>query len=294
MISNKFPTKDISKEDLKSKLKLTSKIKKKVQVNISDKLFFSEKTLPIIAGPNTLENESLIFKCCELMEKLNLKFLRGAIYKPLTFPYRSKKYFELGDKGIRILEKIKKNFDVVIVTEILQEEKIKKLNHVVDIYQIGSRNMQNFPLITAVAKTKKPMIIKRHYGASLRDLMASAEYALNAKNNKVILCERGVSIPHTHKATSRFALDLQAITALNEYCKLPVISDPSHACFWHKWVPKLAQASVSVGADGLIIEFHPNPRDSAVDPLQAIDFNQFKILIDRIRKLAEFYEKKII
>ncbi len=295
MISNKFPTKDISQEDLKTKLKLASKKNEKSHiVKIKKNIFFSKETLPIIAGPNTLENESLILKCCELMEKLNLKFLRGAIYKPLTFPYRSKKYFELGDKGIKILEKIKKNFDVIIVTEILEKEKLEALRDVVDIYQIGSRNMQNFNLIQDVAKTKKPMILKRHYGASLRDLMASAEYALHAGNQKIILCERGVSIPHTHKDTSRFALDLQAIPALNEYCKLPVISDPSHACFWHRWVPQLAEASVSVGADGLIIEFHPDPRNSAVDPLQAINFKQFKNLVERVKILAEFYGRKIL
>jgi len=294
MISNKFPTKDISKEDLKSKFKLSAKKKTTREVFINKKIYFSNNTFPIIAGPNTLENESMIFKCCDIMEKLNLKILRGAIYKPLTFPYRSKNYFELGDKGIRMLEKIKKNYDVLIVTEILEENKINILKNVVDIFQIGSRNMQNFPLISAVAKTKKPMIIKRHYGASIRDLMASAEYALVENNEKVILCERGVSVPHTHRSTSRFALDIQAFPALNEYCNLPVISDPSHACFWHKWVAPLAEASVAVGANGMILEFHPDPRNSAVDPLQALNFKEFGELIKRVKDLANFYKKIVI
>ena len=171
-----------------------------------------------------------------MLEKKNIKMLRGGIYKPLTFPYRSKKYFELGDKGIKILEEIKKNFDLIIVSEIMESEKIPLISNYVDVFQIGARNMQNFPLITNVAKTMKPILLKRHFGCSIRDLLGAAEYALVEKNEKVILCERGVSVPHTHKSTSRFLLDLQAIPAVKESSCLPIISDPSHASFWHKWV----------------------------------------------------------
>ena len=133
------------------------------------------------------------------VRKKNIKMLRGGIYKPLTFPYRSKKYFELGDKGIKILEEIKKNFDLIIVSEIMESEKIPLISNYVDVFQIGARNMQNFPLITNVAKTMKPILLKRHFGCSIRDLLGAAEYALVEKNEKVILCERGVSVPHTQK-----------------------------------------------------------------------------------------------
>ena len=293
-MENKFPGKDISEKDLASKIPLSSSKNKKKIVKISNDISFGGDLIPIIAGPNTVENESILFKCCESMEKNNLKLLRAGIYKPLTFPYRSKNYFELGDKGWRIIEKVKKNFDVMIVSEIMEESKISIMNNYVDIYQIGARNMQNYPLIVKVAKTKKPILLKRHFGASIRDLLGSAEYALLQKNEKIILCERGVAAPHTHKATSRFLLDLQAVPALHEYSCLPVVVDPSHACFWHKWVHSLTLASLAVGANGIMIEMHPDPRKAAVDPLQAISLDEFTKLINQLRIISETLNKTIV
>lgn len=293
-MENKFPGKDITEEDHKSKFPLSSKNNKKKIVQISKEISFGSDDVPIIAGPNTLENRDMIFRCCELLEKKNIKLLRGGIYKPLTFPYRSKKYFELGDEGIRILEEIKKNFDVIIVSEIMESEKISLIKDFVDVFQIGARNMQNFPLITNVAKTLKPILLKRHFGCSIRDLLGAAEYALVEKNEKVILCERGVSVPHTHKSTSRFLLDLQAIPAVKENSCLPIISDPSHASFWHKWVKPLSLASLAVGAEGLMLETHPDPRNAAVDPLQAINFDEFSNLVDELREVGKALNKKIV
>ena len=220
--------------------------------------------------------------------------MRAQIYKPLTFPYRSKKYFELGDEGLKILEEVKKNFDVLIVSEVMEDSKLNLMNNFVDIFQIGARNMQNFPLISKTAKFNKPIIIKRHFGCSIRDLLGASEYALLEKNEKIILCERGVSVPHTHKSTSRFMLDIQAIPAIKENSCLPIISDPSHACFWHKWVDPLSLASLAAGAEGLMIEFHPDPRNAAVDPLQAINFDEFKHLVKKLREIAKVIGKKIV
>ena len=293
-MENKFPGKDISEEDHKNKFPLSSIKNKKKVVKISKDISFGSNLVPVIAGPNTLEDRDMIFRCCEILEKKNIKMLRGGIYKPLTFPYRSKKYFELGDKGIKILEEIKKNFNLIIVSEIMESEKIPLISNYVDVFQIGARNMQNFPLITNVAKTMKPILLKRHFGCSVRDLLGAAEYALVEKNEKVILCERGVSVPHTHKSTSRFLLDLQAIPAVKESSCLPIISDPSHASFWHKWVKPLSLASLAVGAEGLMIETHPDPRNAAVDPLQAINFNEFSSLIDELRELGKILNKKIV
>ncbi len=293
-MENKFPGKDISEEDHKSKFPLSSIKNEKKVIKISKDISFGSSLVPVIAGPNTLEDRDMIFKCCEMLEKKNIKMLRGGIYKPLTFPYRSKKYFELGDKGIKILEEIKKNFDLIIVSEIMESEKIPLISNYVDVFQIGARNMQNFPLITNVAKTMKPILLKRHFGCSIRDLLGAAEYALVEKNEKVILCERGVSVPHTHKSTSRFLLDLQAIPAVKESSCLPIISDPSHASFWHKWVKPLSLASLAVGAEGLMIETHPDPRNAAVDPLQAINFDEFSSLIDELREVGKVLNKKIV
>ena len=293
-MENKFPGKDITEEDHKSKFPLSSINNKKKIVQISKDISFGSDTVPVIAGPNTLENKDMIFRCCELLEKKKIKLLRGGIYKPLTFPYRSKKYFELGDEGIRILEEVKKNFDVMIVSEIMESEKIELIKDFVDVFQIGARNMQNFPLITNVAKTMKPILLKRHFGCSIRDLLGASEYALIEKNEKVILCERGVSVPHTHKSTSRFLLDLQAIPAVKESSCLPIISDPSHASFWHKWVKPLSLASLAVGAEGLMLETHPDPRNAAVDPLQAINFDEFSNLVDELREVGKVLNKKIV
>ena len=292
-MDNKFPGKDITLEDCEFKFPLATK-KKQKETLFSKKIKFNSKTIPVIAGPNTLENRDMILRCCDLLEKKKIGMLRAGVYKPLTFPYRSKKYFELGDKAAKILEEIKKNYDLLIVSEIMEEKKIDFINDYIDVFQIGSRNMQNFPLITEVSKKSKPMIIKRHYGASLRDLLGAAEYALVNKNNKVVLCERGVSVPHTHKATSRFLLDLQIVPAVNEVSNLPLIVDPSHACFWHKWVEPLTLASIASGANGLMIEFHPDPRNAAVDPLQPISFQEFSKLIDKCRELTKILNKKII
>ena len=293
-MDNKFPGKDISQEDLKDKFPLSSSLNKKKIIKISKDISFGGNNVPIISGPNGIENRDLIFKCCEVLEKNKLKLLRGQIYKPLTFPYRSKKYFEVGDKGLKILEEIKKNFDVLIVSEFMEEEKLELMNDFVDVFQIGARNMQNFPLISKTARYKKPIILKRHFGCSIRDLLGASEYALLEKNEKVILCERGVSTPHTHKSTSRFMLDIQAIPALKDYSCLPIISDPSHACFWHEWVEPLALGSLAAGAEGLMIEFHPDPRNAAVDPLQAINFDEFTKLIKKLREISKVLKKEII
>ena len=162
------------------------------------------------------------------------------------------------------------------------------------ILQIGSRNMQNLELLKEVAKTNLPIILKRHFGSSLRDMLGAAEHILLEGNNKLILCERGITAPHTHRSTSRFIIDIQAITALKEIVKYPIISDPSHASFWAPWVPGLTYASIAAGADGLIIETHPNPSKSAVDPLQPLNFKQFGSLIKKSNKLSKIFNKKII
>ena len=141
---------------------------------------------------------------------------------------------------------------------------------------------------------EKTYYSKRHFGSSLRDLLGAAEHVLVEGNYKLILCERGISAPHTHRTTSRFILDIQAIAALKELTKFPIISDPSHASFWSNYVPSLAYASIAVGCNGLIIETHPNPSKSAVDPLQPLNFNQLSKVINKSKKLAKFFNKKII
>ena len=212
----------------------------------------------------------------------------------MTFPYRSKEYSETQEKGMDIMDEIKNEYKLKVVTEVTEIRYLDRISATADILQIGSRNMQNLELLRECAILRKPIILKRHFGASLRDFLGAAEHILVEGNSNLILCERGMSIPHTHRSTSRFALDIQAIPALKEISCLPVISDPSHASFWAPWVPPLTYASISAGCDGLIIETHINPKKSYVDPLQPLNFNQFKELVKKSREVARVFGRKII
>ena len=294
-MDNKFPGKDISIDDIKTKFPLVAKKNKdhKSKFTISN-VEFGGNTLPIFAGPNMVETEDLIMDVAKNVKSLGAHFLRGGAFKPLTFPYRNKKYTETREEGIKWLGLAKEKYNIPIITEVMEEKYIPLVSDVADILQIGSRNMQNYPLITACAKTQKPIMLKRHYGASLRDWLGAAEYILVEGNEKVILCERGVSVPHTHRATSRFLLDLQVVPAAQELTHLPIVIDPSHATFWRAWIRSMSLAGIAAGADGVMLEVHPDPENSAVDPLQPIDFKEFGSLVNDMDKLAKTLFKKTI
>ena len=294
-MDNKAPGKDISLDDLKTKFPLAAKKGEdhKSSFKIAGVEFGSSK-IPIFAGPNMVESYELIVDVAKNIKESGADFLRGGAFKPLTFPYRSEKYTETREEGIRWLKSAKEISGIPVITEVMEIEYLELVSEVADILQIGARNMQNYPLISAAAKTGLPLMIKRHFGCSIRDLLGAAEYALIEGNKKIILCERGVSVPHTHRSASRFLLDLQAVPALQEVTHLPVAVDPSHACFWAPWVNALAKASVAVGADALMLEVHPDPRNAAVDPLQAINYEEFQSLMRDIDKIANLSSKKIL
>ena len=287
MIQNKAPGKDVSIEDMKEKFPLVAKEDSKHTSAFEVAgVSFGRKLIPVMAGPNMVENEDLIVETALQVKKAGAHFLRGGAFKPLSFPYRSEKYTETREDGIKWLGIAKKESGLGIITEVMEEKYLDMICDVADILQIGSRNMQNYPLITAAAKTQKPLMIKRHYGASLRDWLGAAEYALYAGNKKVILCERGVSVPHTHKDSSRFLLDLQVVPAAKEVTHLPIAVDPSHATFWRPWVQPMALASIAAGCDSVMLEVHPDPENSAVDPLQPIDFSAFSNLMGKMEQIA--------
>ena len=294
-MDNKFPGKDISNEDLISKFPLAAKKNPdhKSKFKIAN-VEFGGDNIPVFAGPNMVESKELIFDVAENIKKRGAHFLRGGAFKPLTFPYRSEKYNETREDGIKWLGLAKEKFDIPIITEVMEEKFLPIICDVADILQIGSRNMQNYPLISAAAKTKKPLMIKRHYGSSLRDWLGSAEYALVEGNEKVILCERGVSVPHTHRSTSRFLLDLQVVPVAKEVTHLPIAVDPSHATFWRSWVKPMALASVASGADAIMLEVHPDPVNSAVDPLQPVNYQAFSDIMQDMDKIAKSIQKKSI
>lgn len=293
-IENKAPGKDISDEDLVAKFPLTVKKNAEHQSRFTVAgVEFGGDLIPVMAGPNMVESEQLIVETAQAVKNCGAQFLRGGAFKPLSFPYRSEKFNETREKGIEWLGVAKQETGLPVITEIMEERYIDLVASVADILQIGSRNMQNYPLLTAVAKTHKPIMLKRHYGASLRDWLGAAEYILIEGNSKVILCERGMSVPHTHRSTSRFSLDLQVIPAAKEVTHLPVVADPSHATFWRPWVKPMSLASIAAGADGVMLEVHPDPENSAVDPLQAINFDGFSELMTAMQKVAHAVGRKV-
>ena len=295
-IENKFPGKDVSHEDMKTKFPLTAKKNKSHKSKfIVSGVEFGGDLIPIFAGPNMVESQELIEDVAINVKKMGAHFLRGGAFKPLSFPYRSEKYNETREQGIEWLISAKEKAGIPIITEVMEEGYVPLVAEAADILQIGTRNMQNYPLLTACAKTGKPIMLKRGYGASLRDWLGAAEYILIEGNEKVLLCERGVSVPHTHRQTSRFLIDLQVIPAAQELTHLPVVVDPSHATFWRPWVKPMSLASIASGADGVMLEVHPDPPNAAVDPLQPIDYKEFNEIMQRMDMVAKAsYDRHVL
>jgi len=287
-IENKFPGKDVTDDDLETRIPLVAKKHPDHKTIVTAAgVEFGGKLIPVFAGPNTVEDEKMIVETARAVKAAGAHFLRGGAFKPLTFPYRGPKFFELREEGLKLLAIAKQEAGIPVITEIMHTDKVDAVAEVSDIMQIGTRNMQNYPLLEAVAKYGKPVMLKRHFGCSLRDWLGAAEYILYNGNPNVILCERGVAAPHTHRSTSRFLLDLQVVPAAQEITHLPVVTDPSHGTFWRHWVKAMSLASVAAGADGIMLEVHPDPENAAVDPLQPITFEAFDLLMQAMEKVAQ-------
>lgn len=292
-VDNKFPGKDLSRDDIENKIPLVAKKSPDHRTKFTVAgVEFGGDLVPVLAGPNTVENEELIVKTAIGVKKAGAHMLRGGAFKPLTFPYRSPKFFETREDGLRWLQVAKQETGLPIVTEVMEISKIDVVAANCDMLQIGTRNMQNYPLLTEVGKTGMPVMLKRGYGSSLRDWLMAAEYIALEHDRlgqvpKIVLCERGVVANHTHRDTSRFLLDLQVIPACQEVSHLPIMSDPSHATFWQPWVKSMMLASIAAGADGLMLEVHPDPKNAAVDPLQCSSLEQFDDIMKACRPVAQ-------
>lgn len=293
-MENKAPGKDVTEQDLLEKFPLVAKKNPEHRTTFEVAgVTFGGNMIPVFAGPNTVENRDQIIDIAHNVKAAGAHFLRAGAFKPLSFPYRSDKYFELREEGLEYLAAAKAEAGIPIITEVMEEGKVDAIAEVADILQIGTRNMQNYPLLTRVGKTGKPIMLKRHYGASLRDWLGAAEYIMIEGNEKIILCERGVSVPHTHRSSSRFLLDLQVIPAAKGVTHLPVVADPSHATFWAPWVEPMTLAAIAAGADGIMLEVHPDPRNAAVDPLQPIDYSEFRDLMAKMGKVAAAVDRSL-
>lgn len=291
-LDNKMAGKDLNDDDIRDKIPLVAKDHPGHKSRFSvGGVEFGGPLIPVMAGPNTVENEEMIVKTAKSIKASGAHFLRGGAFKPLTFPYRSEKYYETREQGLEWLQVAKKETGLPVVTEVMDVAKIEVVAKNCDMLQIGTRNMQNYVLLTEVGKTGMPVMLKRGYGSSLRDWLMAAEYiALEhdrlGQQQQIVLCERGVVSNHTHRAGSRFLLDLQVVPAAQDVTHLPVMTDPSHATFWQPWVRPMMLASIGAGADGLMLEVHPNPPEAAVDPLQCSSLEQFDEMMKAMRPVA--------
>ncbi|MBK9099273.1 MAG: 3-deoxy-7-phosphoheptulonate synthase [bacterium] len=249
-------------------------------------VFFGEGHFTVIAGPCALESEEIAIKTAKAVEYAGAKAFRCSLFKPRTSPYTYQGY---GIDGVELLKKLHAETNLLLETEILSTEHLDALASEADILRIGSRNMDNYELLKAVGKTNKPVILKRNMSATLEEFLLAAEYILSVGNEKVILCERGI---RTFENYTRNTLDILAVPALKELTHLPVIVDPSHSTGKSSLVPAASKAAIAAGADGLMIEVHPDPVSSYSDGQQSLDIPSFEKLMKELSELANLLGKK--
>jgi len=249
-------------------------------------VFFGEGNFTVIAGPCALESEEIAIKTAKAVEHAGAKVFRCSLFKPRTSPYTYQGY---GIDGVKLLKKLHAETNLLPETEILSTDHLEALASEADILRIGSRNMDNYELLKAVGKTNKPVILKRNMSATLEEFLLAAEYILSVGNEKVILCERGI---RTFETYTRNTLDILAVPALKELTHLPVIVDPSHSTGKSSLVPAASKAAIAAGADGLMIEVHPDPPSSYSDGQQSLDIPSFEKLMKELTEMANLLGKK--
>jgi 3-deoxy-7-phosphoheptulonate synthase len=245
------------------------------------------KEIVVMAGPCAIESEDQLLATAQAVKASGATVLRGGAFKPRTSPYQ---FRGLGESGLRILAQVGEETQMPIITEVMAPNDVDLVAKYVDILQIGARNMQNFILLDEVGKTKKPVLLKRGLSSNIQEWLLAAEYILAQGNEQVILCERGI---RTFETYTRNTMDLSAIPIIEKVSHLPIIADPSHAT--GKWylVPPLALAAIAAGADGLLIEVHPNPDMALADGPQSLTFDNFRLLMSQLLPIAEARNRKL-
>ena len=234
----------------------------------------------VMAGPCSVESEEQLMESGYIAKKAGAKILRGGAFKPRTSPYS---FQGMEEEGLKLLRKVGEKVGMPVVTEVMNTTDVDLVEEYSDILQIGARNVQNFALLKKVGHCRKPILLKRGMMTTIDELLMSAEYILSEGNDQVILCERGI---RTFETTTRNTLDISAVPVLKELTHLPVIIDPSHASGHAKYVIPLTRAAVAVGADGAIIEIHPEPEKALVDGPQSLRPEEFYRLMDEVTLLA--------
>lgn len=241
----------------------------------------------IVAGPCAVESKEQLFETARLVKTGGAKILRGGAFKPRSSPYS---FQGLEEEGLKLLSQIRKETGLPVVTEAMDTRQVELVAKYADIVQIGSRNMQNFPLLKEAGMCGKPILLKRGMMATIEEFLFAAEYILNEGNEQVILCERGI---RTFETTTRNTLDLSAVPMLKNLSHLPVIVDPSHGTGLRWMVPAMAKAAVAVGADGLIMEVHYKPEVALCDGQQSLSPDEFINLMSDLHKIARAVDREI-
>ncbi|MEA5543036.1 bifunctional 3-deoxy-7-phosphoheptulonate synthase/chorismate mutase [Limnoraphis robusta Tam1] len=258
------------------------------QIKINEQTTVGGEELLIIGGPCTVESLEQMEQVAEHLAKAPVQLLRGGVYKPRTSPYS---FQGLGLEGLKILREVSERYNVPVVTEVMSIPQIESVVAYADVLQIGSRNMQNFELLKAVGQAGKPVILKRGLAATLEEFIMAAEYILAHGNPDVILCERGI---RSFDSFTRNVLDLGAVVGLKQLTHLPIIVDPSHAAGKRELVEPLARAAVACGADGIMVECHPEPEKSVSDARQALSLEEMLQLVANLRPVAASVGRKVI
>ena len=256
------------------------------QVNVEG-VVVGGKRIVVMAGPCTVEDEAMLIKTAESVRKAGASILRGGAFKPRTSPYAFQGH---GEAALAYLAEARSVTGLPVVTEVMDTAEIELVARYSDVLQIGARNMTNFSLLKKVGKLSKPVLLKRGMASTVRELLMSAEYVLSNGNMNVILCERGI---RTFEDGTRNTLDLSAVPAIKEVSHLPVIVDPSHGTGRCALVAPMAKAAIAAGADGLMIEVHPNPEEAISDGAQTLSLEQFEQLMQELRPVAAAVGREI-
>lgn len=235
----------------------------------------------VIAGPCAVESREQLFETARAVRKGGANILRGGAFKPRSSPYN---FQGLGEDGLKLLNEIREETGLPIVTEVMDTRQVEMVASYADLIQIGSRNMQNYPLLKEAGMCRKPILLKRGMMATVDEFLLAAEYILHQGNDQIVLCERGI---RTFETSTRNTLDLSAVPMLKSRTHLPVIVDPSHGTGIRWMVPSMARAAIAVGADGLIMEVHYRPEEALCDGYQSLSLSEFDQLMISLNKVAE-------
>jgi 3-deoxy-7-phosphoheptulonate synthase len=238
------------------------------------------KRIVVMAGPCAVESEEQLMGAARAVKKSGACIVRGGAFKPRTSPFS---FHGLEKAGLELLAQARERFSIPVVTEVVDPHDVRQTSKYVDILQVGARNMQNFALLTQIGKSKCPVILKRGLSSTVTEWLTAADYLLAEGNSQVILCERGI---RSFEDSIRFSLDISSIPVVKKSSHLPLIVDPSHAAGHYSLVPAIAKAAVAAGADGLLIEVHPNPKEALVDGLQSLTPSDFARLMKELRPIA--------